>query len=540
MLETRASNLKEYFTSISQDDIRMEFSLPTFYKGLAYYEEGHVEGISAYGTYKLEGSVTGTHKYSVSLELRDGILYNFCSCPIGESCKHVVALLLFCLDYTAEPDHTEELTSDRSSGKFKDYLEKLSKKQLADLVIKFAPQAFIEQISYESLDSDHAQRVFNKVIMKIDACYVDFELLYDPVAFEEVLVGQLEKLRGLWKTLDEEVGDMFIDTLEKINDLMNEGYLYDDYYDNIFEGCMLSSLIRDYTMSLPFDKKMEYIKRVEAVILRMEYSILDDFLPEREGLFLQNEKGLLKSYFLEQLHSRNSLQVKNYYGSVSEELTSDEKEASLRLIYQSSAFFTLELAEHCCAREKKNEAIKILEDYLQRNRGGYSNTEELYVKLVGLKKDMGHDLEKTAMEAISENISVPLLELLIEALPARQNLFENIAREKSGGIFLQYLEKHQRIQEAVLLLDQKQGLDADIRLNFFLKNMKKCPLESSSYFMGRIEEELAYTGEYHYHIIADCLRALKKIDRSKADFIAEEIRSKYKRRRNLMAAIQSV
>jgi uncharacterized Zn finger protein len=81
-----------------------ELASPTsFERGQAYYEEGYVRKVTRKGN-RFEGTVEGSYRYRVSLEVSPGELDFTCSCPYDYEgiCKHCVALGLAVLaeEYT--------------------------------------------------------------------------------------------------------------------------------------------------------------------------------------------------------------------------------------------------------------------------------------------------------------------------------------------------------------------------------------------------------------------------------------------------------
>jgi tetratricopeptide (TPR) repeat protein len=79
---------------ITEDEIRSRFSEKTFYRGQAYFEDGHVATRAKKGD-TLIGYVQGTldYPYKVEATITDTIFCT-CTCPVGINCKHGVALLL--------------------------------------------------------------------------------------------------------------------------------------------------------------------------------------------------------------------------------------------------------------------------------------------------------------------------------------------------------------------------------------------------------------------------------------------------------------
>jgi superfamily II DNA or RNA helicase len=71
----------------------------SFQKGHTYFRRGSVESFRI-EVGALVGSVLGTERYQVRIEVRGGALVGSCSCPVGVDCKHAVALALAYLDRT--------------------------------------------------------------------------------------------------------------------------------------------------------------------------------------------------------------------------------------------------------------------------------------------------------------------------------------------------------------------------------------------------------------------------------------------------------
>ncbi len=540
MLETTENSLKDFLSELTYEQIQLDFSSGTFYKGLKYYEQGRVSDLTIQGADKLTARVHGSLRYVISIKLLDHKLHEHCSCPIGGGCKHVVAVLLYCVDHAEEINEQEHIPDSPDMKKVEQYLQSLSKKELIRLVLKFAPGNFKELITFNSLGKDQSKRLFDKVVSQIESLPQDDELLYDPVSFESALVALLEKLKGVWEKFPEETGELIIRTLKQLNALMDEGYLYDDYYDGVFEGDDLSRVIRDYIYSLPFDKKMDFIEQVEGAISEMDYDFCEGILMEREKLFSEKETPEVKAYFLKEVGEENYENAEAYFKLLSDHLTPHEKERVLKAAHHVSEYLTLELARLYKSNGSKDEAIRVIEVYLQASAEYYRNTKELYVELLQLKNEMGYPLDSTAREALNKHSSISLLEMIVEYLPANQIAFENIVKKKDAYKYLEYLEKHQRFREAVQFMGESDELWDDVKYRFFIKNFEQCPEEAETYFVKRIEQELPHTGDRHYYAIADSLKALKKIDRNKAIFIAQDIRNEYKRRRNLMEAIKGI
>src|SRR5690606_37344617 len=218
------NGIKLYFQQLNNEKLKALFSLPTYFKGSSYYQEGRIENIETMCFNKLEAEVVGRTKYSLSLSLENGVLITSCTCPIGGNCKHVVAAMIYAMEHVEE---LEELKEEFSQDKFQDYLASLSKNELRELVLKFAPQSFKTEIKNSYLEIDQAKKLFEKTAQKLKNLLIEVESYYEPSDFEGQLTGFFEKLKGIWYKFPTETGDLIIEIIEKIGDALDEGMLYD-------------------------------------------------------------------------------------------------------------------------------------------------------------------------------------------------------------------------------------------------------------------------------------------------------------------------
>jgi len=71
---------------------------PSYYsRGQDYHNQGRVSNINLQGEF-LSGCVRGSRLYSQQILLRDSKIDGICTCPVGDNCKHVVAVLLAAMD----------------------------------------------------------------------------------------------------------------------------------------------------------------------------------------------------------------------------------------------------------------------------------------------------------------------------------------------------------------------------------------------------------------------------------------------------------
>lgn len=103
----------------------------------------------------------------------------------------------------------------------------------------------------------------------------DEELLYNPSKFEDELLKQLEKLRGVWDKLPLEIGDLILKIMRDIEEAFEEGYLYLDHYgreDDYFESEIVNNYIFDFFSSLPENLKPSYIKDLNKILESFGFS----------------------------------------------------------------------------------------------------------------------------------------------------------------------------------------------------------------------------------------------------------------------------
>ena len=163
-----------------------------------------------------------------------------------------------------------------SSDKTRNYLESLTKDELINLILKFAPQSFIDNINSQFASKKEALTIFNSVSKTIDDILSDEEdLLYNPSGFERELLKQLEKLRGLWDKLPLQVGDLLIKIIEDVEQAFEDGYLYIENYgedDDYFESEDVNNYVVHFVNTLPKEIKSDYVEQLMDVLGNSGYS----------------------------------------------------------------------------------------------------------------------------------------------------------------------------------------------------------------------------------------------------------------------------
>jgi len=167
------------------------------------------------------------------------------------------------------------LSKTRSTDKTRKDLESLTRDELIDLILKFSPQSFIDNINSQFSSKKEALTTFEKTSKTIDKIFSDEELLYSPSEFERKLLKQLEKLRGLWDKLPSQIGDLIIKMIEDVEQAFEDGCLYIERYgeeDDYFESEDVNDYVFHFVNNLPDEMKMEYVERLREILNNSGYS----------------------------------------------------------------------------------------------------------------------------------------------------------------------------------------------------------------------------------------------------------------------------
>lgn len=86
---------EEPFTRLTWGDLEEWAGAKTLSRGRRYQEEGRVQDLARLpGGGDLIAWVTGTRRYATAVSMDDEFIESWCTCPVGVSCKHAVAVVL--------------------------------------------------------------------------------------------------------------------------------------------------------------------------------------------------------------------------------------------------------------------------------------------------------------------------------------------------------------------------------------------------------------------------------------------------------------
>lgn len=111
--------------------------------------------------------------------------------------------------------------------------------------------------------------------------------------------------------------------------------------------------------------------------------------------------------------------------------------------------------------------------------------------------------------------------------------FEQVLKKRNPYDLLSYYEDEDRLQDALDLIKNNLFYD-DMVFQFYKKHKKQFKVEAETYFLNRIDTNLENAGNSNYARIAESISQLRQINQGVANKLLTDIRTSYKRRKNLI------
>ncbi|MGV8091376.1 MAG: SWIM zinc finger domain-containing protein [Mangrovibacterium sp.] len=535
LFTTKENDLSRFFKTISGDDIQNCADPEVYSRGLRYFNNGSVaEAAINAGKVELKAIVKGKSDYMVTVWLQDGKVSGLCTCPYGGTCKHIVATLFYAIEAYPEIEIIPEPAKNSN-----EYLQSLSKEELISLVRKYAPEQFWVEVKNKFSDSTSAMSTFKRVERKIQKIFNGSDCLYDPDEFNEVLNNAIKKLSGLEKHLKPEIEGLLFYIIDKVENAFNEGYLYNDYNDYLYEPSdEFDDFVINYLKCLDYNEKTIFLDKLDEVLKKQSHTTFFGLHQLSESVFTDEDLPLLKNMLVNNHKTISPQLVKDYYERVRHLLSPGEKEALLTGIKDDNSQWIIELAGLYISQGRETQAIESIKTWL-RNNNGFED-ENLYSLYLGLVKKAGGDFAATAKEAISHCPSCSMLQEIASMGNDNMADYISILENKSPEELLIYLEANNQLEEAIALINRsKYILDISI-YEFYKKHKKQFSHDAEKFFCFRIEKNLDHTGDRYYYTVADAIKQLKQINAKLAGEYLQNIRIEYKRRRSLMAILSEL
>jgi hypothetical protein len=541
LFDATSELVMECLAGISEEDVRDCSDYKIFRRGQEYYEEGMVEDLmhnKANNT--VIATVKGTREYRIEFYVDEGGVYSTCDCPYDGVCKHTVAALLLMVhegtDNICAPALNNKKTVE-SLDFLKKYLKSLSKDNLIQLVMKFAPPDFVTEVQNRELPVTDAEAIFRKTEKKIRKFFEDEELLYDPEDMEKALMLQLNQLKGLETRIAAEIGELILFIIRSVEDAFNEGYLYlDNYYeDDFFESVAFCEYVIAYVKHLPFKSKIDFLPKLDQALNEMSYDTFYAIEESYDRFFSENERAELKSLVTREADLPVSL-ISRLYKFLEPELDTDERETMLRIIDKANPGHFLKLCRLLFEQKRFRETFDLIRE------DPYSDLRLRDLQVAEIFLEAAHKLTLN-MEEISEEVAgkcprATILRKIKALIGSAGERCEEIVRQQDPEELLTFFEEENRLKDALALIQEPDLFYDEVSFTFYKKTHKHFPAETESFLRDRIEEDLKHTGKYHYEKIAESLDLMKRVNPERSRRIAEEIRANFKKRRSLIEIIR--
>jgi len=537
LFTTSKKSLNAFFRSLSVDDIRDCCSLSVFSRGEDYFDSDCVDQ-AVYNKEKttLKAIVNGHEDYAVSIVLAEGTISGSCTCLYDDVCKHLVATLLYATDvFEIEIENSD---GEDVGNRFQQYLQSLSKDELVALVEKYAPEHFRTEIKNKFVSAGYAHDTFRKVEQKIRKLLENDYLMHNFHEFNQALDSELAKLLGLEKSLHQELEVFLFKIMQKINEAEENGELYEydndwgyepsSFFDNFFAG---------FVASFDAAKKTAFLAKLDAELEKQSYSTFNGLRNAAYSAFSDDDLPHLKKELMAEYKNLSRELIGKYYDRVCNRLSYHEKIAILDILSEQNSDRIIELANLHDANGELLKACKTLKDWLLVNRGSYRCHENVYTLYLDFLKKGNCELSDVAADAIIYCPTHTMLTKIASLTDSESTHFELLLEEKNAGEMLRYLQKEDRLPEALDLIKRKSDISDSLLNDFFKAHKTRFPDEATAYFCKVINKNLENTGDRYYEAITDALRQMMKSDLMKANEYISHIRASYKRRTNLMAML---
>jgi hypothetical protein len=537
LFDTTENNLKSGCKNLSEADIIDICGVSNVHKGISYLNEDIISETTFNETGTIfQVKVRRDSDYTVFLRLLSDEVHGSCTCPVKGICKHLAAVLYYLKKTTGG-------LSDSDNAKTKlaieQYLQSLSKQELVRLLQKYAPETFWTELENQHSDVDKARNQIKKVERKINKIFLDDDLMYDPLAFETEIDKAFSQLRGLEKLLPNECGTLIFNFLDRVETAQYEGMLYDDYNDSSFTSPdTFDHFVEDYALNLDFEEKLRFLTKLDLALENQSYDTFFHLLAISNSLFTFDELPLLKDVFLRKKELLPSTYKENFYRLVEHLLSPEEKEHLLISMQYDHPRWLIELVKLYDLKGYSQKALETLKKYMESPV--CKKNEDVYALYLNLLRKDNLPLESIAEEALNNYPSQTMLLYVIKNNHFNTRKYEQIILQKRPEQGLDYLEKMNRLQEALELVCSPAYIHEARKTNFFKKHKINFPAEATSFFSSVITENLKEAGDRHYYAIVDAIMQLLVINKLLAAQILKDIRLNYKRRHKLIGLLEKL
>lgn len=542
LFEAESTDLKECLNRLSEEDIESCCKYKIYNRGYDYYHDCRVQQIwYNKKANTISAEVLGTREYDVEIYIENDEVHGSCDCEYYDICKHIIAVLLNIADDGVESipeSKIIQVPTIESVDYFKDYLTKLGKDELINLVMRYAPDSFIRQIQNSKSTQKDATTVIDKVEKKVHDYLNDEELLWDPSGMDAAIMKQLDKLKGFENQIHDRMGKLLIMIMKSVNEAFDEGYLYiDNYYEeDFYESADFNQYVISFIQKLSFENKLSFIRELDKTLDLMNYNTYDE-IPNKYGSCFSKEESKKLAEFVQNNRQSISLSfINKVYQVIESELNVESKELILSILSRTgSQEHLLLLVELLNSQNRLTDSYKFLNEFLSNQKGFVDNKIiEFYLNLA---KETGSDFEKAAWIALKHNPLEKNLSLIKSYGVSETSVFEELVKNDNPVELLSFYEKEKRFGDALNLISDNNRFYDETIFSFFKKNKKILREQAEEYFLKRIDANLVSTGDSYYEKIAETVSQIKQINTILAKEVLADLRTNYKRRTKLMGML---
>ena len=529
------NNIVLFIEKLSPNQLANYFPSKILNKGKEYYEEGHVTDCwyeDAGET--LFGRIEDSREYETSLKLINSKeIKGKCTCDVVGYCSHMAALMHFGIN---EPILVKV---ESSSEKYKEYFMNFTKNELVEIIMKHADKKFLSTLDKKLTGASNAKKIFNSTEKAIKNLLKNEYQLNDLDSFNNIFTKQLDKIQGLERHIGEPLEKLILDIIDKIDEAIEDGKLYNHHLDLTFEGPeSFDVVVTNYAESLEFDAKVNFLHELENKVCDRNYEMYSNLKSIHKKVFSGDDLLLLKNLLIKDADTLSDNFIQESFFAAEYLMADEEKIISLLSVEIKNEKITLKLAH---IYEQLNDIAKaksVLKKWLSENNHSLTNVYNFYLILIGAADPKFDSIAQDALKRCDDH---EILITINNLIGKSDKKFEDILKKENKWEFLKFLEKSERIPEAVKLVSKFEGEDdLDDLFSFYSKNKNDFPKEAEMYFIKFIDFNLKSTGDFYYSKIEDAVRQIKIININKANTLIDSICRDYKRRINLTALLKEI
>ena len=545
-------SLAASLNSLREEDWYAYFGTTIVDRGLAYYDGGAVGPLTVRPG-RVYATVFGTQPYTTELRREEKSLVFACSCPYGGRCKHEVALLykLTEAETLAALGEFDEAEGEQERA----YLATLSRAEVEELVIRFAPDSFWTQ-----------RRFVRRAARDISGAWEEVERDLSNLLgvrhegggeeFEEELEPMLAAVSALHDSDVDRTLAWYRQLYDGIDEKKDEGELYNYRSDAYFDGDVIWENLLAWFKATDEDTALRVYQFLDERQRAYSYAFIEGWVrpfvtaateqphervlayltdPDYFGGLYGRQQALLGELLLDELPSTDQLVLLE----AADPNDPDLQLRYLRLLHEQRGFEALQ-------RAVTTRFDEIRAYHKERRIRSFYRWEPVYRYYVDAL--FGHtetaELRETAVRQYLDQFpGAKSLTQAVAWLPARAKDWERIVQEKAPASYADYLENAGRYLEA-----HRVYADNPVKLNpygmhsvrdFYYRRAAELSEAAEPVLKALLSKQLEYADTKMYPQVVRTLRALAAIlPAHEFSHLVDSIRNTYERRRSLLRALR--